>query len=463
MFYKLRVAPVLISACLISLISCKKTETELADNALLKREMAGGETTVFVTGANAYSYPLANLDQAGVDAHFVADGLFGQHFVTAPSLQFGGLGPVFNQNSCESCHVRNGRGAVPQFPGDQNSGLLIRLSMPGVGDHNGFIPVEGFGFQLQTKAVFGSQPEGTISKTESQEIVAFLDGQTKTIIKPEYHIENTYIPFPAGALTSPRVAPPIHGLGLIEAIREQDILALEDPDDLNGDGISGRANWVWDIAANQIALGRFGWKAGMPTAEQQAADAAHNDMGLTSSYFPIESSHGQSNGNVGLQDTLDLTDETIESMAFYFQTVAVPAARNLNDAAVIRGAKIFDSAECSKCHVPEQTTGSHLIGELSNQTIYPYTDLLLHDMGDGLADGRGEYMANGNEWRTPPLWGIGLAQIVNPNAHFMHDGRAQTLEEAILWHGGEAENAKNIYLALSQSDRNDLLKFLKAL
>ena len=463
MYFKKSFFSVLLSLSLITLFSCKKAEIETPDNSLAAREMAGGEGTIRSAGADAYDYPLTNLDAAGINKHFLGDGLFDQHFVTAPALQFGGVGPVFNQNSCSTCHIRNGRGTMPRFDGDPNSGFLIRLSMPGEGEHGGFIPVPGFGFQLQTKAVFGSQPEGSISKTEVEEIVTFLDGQTRTLTRPEYHIENTYIPLPAGALTSPRVAPPIHGLGLLEAITEQDILALEDPDDANSDGISGRANWVWDIANNKMSLGRFGWKAGMPTAGQQAADAAHNDMGLTSWYFPVESSHGQSNGNVGLQDSLDLDAETLDILAFYFQTVGVPAARNLTDEAVIRGAKVFDSAECSKCHTPEYTTGSSPIAALSNQRIFPYTDMLLHDMGEGLADNRGEYAANGREWRTPPLWGIGLAQIVNPEAEFLHDGRAKTLEEAILWHGGEAGNARNIYTGLSQSERDDLLKFLKSL
>lgn len=199
MFRKYRIVPTLAFLTFLTLASCEKTETaetEGTDNSMLKREMAGGAGTVFHGGADAYDQPLANLDQAGYDKHFVGDALFDQHFVTAPALQFGGVGPLFNQNSCSSCHIRNGRGTVPQFPGDPNSGFLIRLSMPGIGDHGGFIPVDGFGYQLQTKAVFGSVPEGSISKTEVEEIVSFLDGNTTTITKPEYHIENTYIPFP---------------------------------------------------------------------------------------------------------------------------------------------------------------------------------------------------------------------------------------------------------------------------
>lgn len=454
-----------IAACIgiLGFTACVKEPEIPTDNPLLKRKMAGGEGTVMVSGPDAFSYPLANLGQAGIDAHFDADGLFSQHFVTAPASQFGGVGPVFNQNSCETCHVRNGRGTVPQFPGDPNTGLLIRLSMPGIGQHGGIARVDGFGGQLQTKAVFGSQPEGTISKTQVESIITYLNGQTRTLTQPEYHIENTYIPLPAGVLTSPRIAPPIHGLGLLEAIDEEAILAFADPNDLDGDGISGKPNWVWNVVANTHTLGRFGWKAGQPTAEQQAADAAHNDMGLTSFYFPVESSVGQTNGTIGLQDTNDISPETLESLAFYFQTVGVPAARNLNNKEVIRGSKVFNSVGCDACHTPEFTTGAHPIAALSFQTIFPYTDLLLHAMGEGLADGRPEFEATGREWRTPPLWGIGLTKTVNPNARFLHDGRAATIEEAILWHGGEAEASKNAFVALSQADRQALLKFLDSL
>ena len=425
--------------------------------------LAGGETTIFSAGPDAFTFPLANLSEAGVEKHFISDGMFGQHFVSAPAIQFGGIGPLFNQNSCEGCHVRNGRGAVPAYDGDLSSALLLRLSIPGVGDNGGIIPAPGFGGQLQNKAIFGVQPEGQMSRSELEEIVSFLDGSRVSLRKPTYTISDPYIPLPPNILISPRVAPPVHGLGLIEAIPEADILAHADEQDADGDGISGKPNWVWDAAAQTTALGRFGWKAEQPTARLQAADAAHNDMGLTSSYFPDEHCQGQSNCKEGLQEEYDANDEEVELFTFYFQTLAVPAQRDPLDPEVMRGRELFNTAECASCHVPGFQTGAHPISELAYQDIYPYTDLLLHDMGEGLADNRPTFNASGQEWRTPPLWGIGLTQVVNPKATFLHDGRAATLEEAILWHGGEAEGARESFRTMVESDRDALIAFLSSL
>lgn len=442
--------------------SCSK------DDAIITPEipesvMAGGETTIFSSGPDAFTFPLANLGAAGLADHFLADGAFGQQFVTAPASQFGGIGPLFNQNSCEGCHIRNGRGNIPQFDNDPNSGLLLRISVPGIGSNGGVLPVPGFGGQLQNKAIFGTRAEGKLSKSEIAQLVTYLDGLNTTLTKPTYNITDPYQPLPPYVLISPRIAPPVHGLGLLEAISEMDIFALADEDDANNDGISGKPNMVWDILANTTKLGRFGWKAEQPTAGQQAADAAHNDMGLTNFYFPTEHCNGQPNCIDGLQTSLDIDDETTNLLAFYFQTLAVPAQRNYDKPAVIRGKKLFTSLNCGSCHTPKHITGSHKISELSFQTIYPYTDLLLHDMGEGLDDNRPSFQANGREWRTPPLWGIGLTQVVNSKATFLHDGRAKTLEEAILWHGGEAEQSVNDFKSLTETERTDLIEFLKSL
>jgi CxxC motif-containing protein (DUF1111 family) len=425
--------------------------------------LAGGETTIFSSGPDAFTFPLANLDQAGLDQHFIADGLFDQQFVSAPAAQFGGIGPLFNQNSCESCHIRNGRGIVPQYEGDLNSGLLLRLSVPGVGLYGGIIPVPGFGGQLQNKAIFNVAAEGKMVKSEVTQMVQYLDGISVELVKPVYAIADSYISLPSDVLISPRVAPPVHGLGLLDAIPAADILMAVDENDIDGDGISGKPNMVWDVLLQSMTLGRFGWKAEQPTAGQQAADAAHNDMGLTSFYFPGEHCEGQANCQDGLQSGHDADDETTKMFAFYFQTLAVPAQRDADNPMVVQGTKLFKQINCSSCHQPQQITGLHEIGALSNQSIYPYTDLLLHDMGEGLADHRPTFAADGQEWRTPPLWGIGLTQVVNPKATFLHDGRARTLEEAILWHGGEGEASKEAFRMLSQSDRNALIAFLKSI
>lgn len=444
-----------LGLCLFSCMNDDATEPELI--------LAGGQTTIFSNGPDAYTFPLANLDSTGIKQHFIADGIFGQQFVSAPAIQFGGLGPLFNQNSCESCHIRNGRGNIPQYNGDPNSGLLLRLSIPGQGSHGAILPVPGFGGQLQNKALFGVVAEGKIYKSDISEIVKFLDGESITLVQPKYSIAEPYQALHPLTMISPRNAPPVFGLGLLEAISDTDILKLEDISDIDKNGISGKANIVWDVLNQRPSLGRFGWKAEQPTTGQQAADAAHNDMGLTSYYFPTEQCISQSNCTQGVQNEWDTSKDVTDMFAYYFQTLAVPAQRDQTNGLVQKGQDLFQKMDCASCHTPKHVTASHVISALSFQTIYPYTDLLLHDMGDGLSDHRPTYLAEGNEWRTPPLWGIGLTQIVNPKATFLHDGRAKTIEEAILWHGGEAEESKEKFRKSAKVDRDALIAFLKSL
>ncbi|MCO5233184.1 MAG: hypothetical protein LC105_03105 [Chitinophagales bacterium] len=452
---------ILLVGIILGLTSCKKDEPNIEDNS--NEILAGGATTVFSSGADAYSFPLANFSPEGARIHSTADRLFSQQYISAPADKYGGLGPLFNQNSCLSCHVRDGRGTIPTTYGDNTTGLLMRLSIAGENLHGGPNPVPGFGGQLQTKAIFGVEPEAQLDYAEVQEIVKYLDGNSVLITKPIYTISNSYIPLPSGVMTSMRQAPPVFGLGLLEAISQSAILAREDIDDLDGDGISGKANWVWGVVENKKVLGRFGWKAGNPSTLQQSADAANNDMGLTSSFFPKESCDGQSNCVKGLQIEHDIQDSIVNLLSFYVQTLAVPAARNTSQSDYKSGKAIFLKLNCSGCHTPSYVTSNHVVKELSQQKIFPYTDLLLHDMGDGLADNRPDNLANGKEWRTAPLWGLGLTQIVNPKARFLHDGRAKTIEEAILWHGGEAENAVMKFKELTKKEREQLLYFLKSL
>ena len=336
--------------------------------------------------------------------------------------------------------------------------------MPGTGPHSEPLPVDGFGTQLQTKSIFGGMPEGRLEVNYIEQIVAFVDGTQVSLRQPQYQITDTYQPLPAGILTSPRNAPPVFGLGLLEAIPESDLLVLADEQDTNGDGISGKPNYAWDIARQQMKLGRFGWKAANPSLAQQTADAFHQDMGVTSAfYFPVEHCESQANCTAGIGPAPDISRDFVDLTAFYSQSLGVPAPRGFDQTDVQQGRRLFLALNCAACHVPAHTTGIHPLPELSGQVIYPYTDLLLHDMGDGLADGRPDHAANGREWRTPPLWGIGLTQIVNPKATFLHDGRARTLEEAILWHDGEGAIAKEKYRKLSKQDRNRLIRFLESL
>ena len=258
------------------------------------------------------------------------------------------------------------------------------------------------------------------------------------------------------------------GLGLLESVSEADVLALADANDANGDGISGRPNYVWDVAAQATRLGRFGWKANQPNLRQQSAAAYNGDMGITSSLFPLEPAAGQSQaGNVppGTTAPIDLPDTELANTTFYVQTLGVPARRDVNTDQVKAGKALFISAKCASCHVPRLTTSpsAGLPVEMAGQTIYPYTDLLLHDMGTGLADNRSDFRATGQEWRTPPLWGIGLSEVVNGHSTFLHDGRARNLTEAILWHGGEAQGSADAVGRMSAAERAQLLAFLKSL
>ncbi|HET8792126.1 MAG TPA: di-heme oxidoredictase family protein, partial [Modicisalibacter sp.] len=327
-------------------------------------------------------------------------------------------------------------------------------------------PAPVYGSQLQTAAIPGMQPEADLEIDYRTLTVALADDSQVELREPIYHIRNpNYGPLPDELMISPRVAPPMIGLGLLQAIPDVAIVTSADPDDSNADGISGRPNRVWNRATKKTVLGRFGWKASEPNIRQQSMGAFAGDMGLTSHLFPttdctaIQGCDGVANGG-----TPEVSGKIADFITFYASSLAVPQRRNLDDPTVMQGAELFNAIGCAACHTPRHTTGE-IPGRpaLSSQVIWPYSDLLLHDMGPGLADGRPEFLADGSEWRTPPLWGIGLAQQINPLAGFLHDGRARTLEEAILWHGGEARPARERYKALEKSARDALIRFLDSL
>ncbi len=455
---------IIISSILLLVLTttaCKKI-VDGPDPTIAEDINLGGETSAEGTFVNAFQQPASNLNLLEIQKHLEADKAFGDIFVTAPSTINGGLGPVFNQNSCESCHISNGKSPFPDSPQDLR-GLLVRLSTPGAGIHGEPLPVPNFGGQLQHKAVFGKMPEGKLTWQQIQEIQQYVDGNTVSLRHFDFNIENAYTALPSNVLVSPRIAPSMIGLGLLEAIREQDILALADPNDNNADGISGKPNRVWNYATQQYSLGRFGWKAAQPTLYQQTAAAYNNDMGITNPLFSTESSAGQTQSD-GLPDEPEIDDVTLKNATFYTQSLAVPQRRNTQNIDVQKGKMTFQAIQCASCHNPKFTTGTHPeYTFLSNQQIYPYTDMLLHDMGAGLADGRPDYEANGQEWRTPPLWGLGLIKIVGGHSNFLHDGRARNIEEAILWHGGEAENSKNLFKKLTKEQREQVIKFLESL
>ena len=437
---------------------------------------SGGDTTVFDKSRNAFSLPARNLSILRRDNFFIGNAFFKQLWVAAPASTKArdGLGPLFNTNTCQSCHVKDGRGRPPLNADEDFLSALMRLSIPASTKahqaqliQNGVIPEPTYGDQLQPGAVPGIKGEGRPAISYENITGQFADGSSYTLIKPTPRIDAlNYGKLHPDTLLSVRVAPPMIGLGLLDAITEADILANADPDDADNDGISGRPNWVWDVQLKQTVLGRFGWKANQPNVNQQSAAAFHGDLGINSDLIPGQNCtrvqtdcHNAIDGG-----TPEIPTKILDTVVFYASTLAVPARRNTKNPEVTRGEALFAHANCSSCHQPEFTTGTHpSIPELSNQTINPYSDLLLHDMGEGLSDNRPDFLATGREWRTPPLWGIGLTETVNAHTRFLHDGRARNLNEAILWHGGEAEASKQQYIDMPKADRDALVAFLNSL
>jgi len=440
-----------------------------------EESLQGGRGTVNLVGANAFSMPSANLTPLRKVDFGVGNSFFRNPWVIAPSSTTArdGLGPLFNTNACQNCHIKDGRGH-PLEPDAANAvSLLVRVSIPAGADQrdairrHGTIPEPTYGGQLQDMAIPGMAPEAKVRFEYSYHTVKLKDGTEVELRRPKLQLsELGYGPLHPETQFSARVAPPMIGLGLLEAVPAQQILALADPDDRNGDGISGRPNQVWDTDKQATVLGRFGWKAGQPTLDQQNMSAFAGDMGLTSLMVPADDCSVQQPECLSAAQggTPEVSEKIRGQVLFYSRNLAVPARRRANEPDVLAGKGVFHTLGCQKCHHPVMTTDADAAEpEQRNQTLRPYTDLLLHDMGDALADNRPEFEADGREWRTPPLWGIGLTQAVNGHTQFLHDGRARNLLEAILWHGGEAEAARNATIQLSTADRNALLTFLNSL
>ncbi|MYC76277.1 c-type cytochrome [Candidatus Poribacteria bacterium] len=457
----------LILLALIPLSACDSESPVAVESTPVfsTSELSGGDTTIFDASSHAFSIPAPNLSASAFEKHLEGDVEFEAVFVTAPAVVNPGLGPIYNNVSCINCHSRDGRGRPPD-PDEGLVSLLFRLSLPKAEDAidgKPPIPVPGFGTQLNNRAIVKASPEGKVKIDYTEQTLTTVDGTRVHLRYPNYTVTETYQPLPENVEVSPRVAPVVFGLGLLEAIPEETILAYADEVDVDGDGISGKPNYVWDVVEKRYALGRFGWKANQPTLIQQVAAAYHDDMGVTTSLFSTENSAGQSQlTEHGV--TPEVRDEILEVVTFYVQTLAVPARRNVDNPQVKQGEQLFAKAQCASCHVPTLRTGVLAgVPSVSNQTIHPYTDLLLHDMGPDLADNRPDFHASGREWRTPPLWGIGLVRRVNGHTNFLHDGRARDLMEAILWHGGEAEVSRQAVEQMSKSERDALIAFLESL
>ncbi len=450
----------------------------LSSLPLQETPKSGGEGSVRKHDTNAYSLPAKNMSFDQRLSFSVGNSFFKSPWVIAPASTTArdGLGPLFNTNACQNCHVKDGRGSLP-VAGDPAIGLFLRLGMPDSPAHSwsdeerefrrisGVMPHPVYGTQLQNASVPGMPVEGRMQVNYQERGVTLADGHEVNLRAPHYTIADPGYGDPGPIALSPRLAPGMVGLGLLEAVSDDTLLEWADPQDSDGDGISGRANTVWSIADDALVQGRFGWKAGQPSVRQQSAKAFAGDMGLTSTLVgstdctPVQKCDEMPNGG-----TTEVEDNVMDNVAFYSRNLAVPTRRDIETPEVRAGEQLFRELECANCHRPRLTTPQSGVAEqLADQTIWPYSDMLLHDMGDGLSDQRHEFEASGNEWRTPPLWGIGLAQTVNPATGFLHDGRARTLLEAVLWHGGEAQDSRDAVVALPTDQREALLRFLESL
>ena len=426
----------------------------------------GGDLTRDDASKNAFGLAAPTLTNEERRLFEIGDSFFTKNWVTAPSSTKArdGLGPVLNAQACSSCHVLDGRGLTPDGD-DGGLGLLVRLSIPG--DAGGAPLAEPrYGGQLQDQSILGVPAEGRIEITYEPVRGAYDDGTPYVLRRPTYRISDlAFGPLVPGTMLGPRIAPQMVGMGLLEAVPTETILGLADPTDENDDGVSGRPNWIEDSRTGTRRLGRFGWKANVATVEEQTAGAFHGDIGITSPFHPEQDcTPVQRACRAAPQGgSPEIQDEVLDAVTFYASTLAVPALRDVNDPEVRKGARLFEELGCAACHTSTLVTGTSTIPSLVDQTIHPYTDLLLHDMGPGLADGRPDVRATGREWRTAPLWGIGLVDEVNRRRDLLHDGRARTIEEAILWHGGEAERSRKQFLASAEANRNSIIRFLESL
>jgi len=492
--YALAMGAVAVAATVLALHGPATAETDSDPLG----EKTAGQGTVYATGRNAFSFPLAHLDDAERTQFVIGNSFFKRNWVESPSSTTArdGLGPHFIARSCAGCHAMDGRGAPPDGPKTRGTNpentvaLLMRLSVPGVPDpKEGVVPEPTYGGQFNNAAIQGVKAEGHVEIRSKPLQGRFADGTRYTLNQPIYQLTRlSHGPMAKDVMVSPRIAPQMIGLGLLEAIPESEILANARLQGASEGPIKGQVNRVWDAFAQKEVVGRFGWKANTGSVAHQTAGAFNGDMGITTSVFWQESctakqkdcltaphGGGGATGSDGVVPASkaraaepEIDDDTLAKVVFYTATLAPPARRNANAPHILRGQALFAEAKCSTCHRPSYTTGPSMFpklstDKLSGQRIWPYTDLLLHDMGPGLADGRPDFLANGQQWKTPPLWGVGLIKDVNGHQRLLHDGRANGVLEAVLWHGGEAQAAKESMLKFSAADREALVKFVESL
>ena len=440
--------------------------------------LSAGDFTLKRADATAFSEPAPVLTYKQQQTFMRGRQHFNQKWVIFPSLGGDwGLGPTFIADKCSGCHIGGGRGMMPKAD-EEPVGVLIRMSIPGTGEHGGVKPHPAYGDQFQNQGLTGKDeynhgkgdrvpPEGTVYiDWEDVGIVELADGEKVSLRKPKPRFDKlTFGPIGEETMLSLRFTPPIFGMGLLEAVPEEILLGIAKKQ--IEQGMSGRPNTVWDHYTKQTRMGRFGWKANVPSIRMQIALAYLGDIGATTSVF-IEN-NCTSVQALCLAATPNNRPEVIDvnwdELEFWTQGLAVPARRNVNDPDFKRGEALFDEAKCSVCHVPTMKTAEEFkpLPQLANQTFHAYTDLLLHDMGEGLSDGRPDYQAEPREWRTPPLWSLGLSETVTGSTSMLHDGRARNATEAILWHDGEARISRDAFRDMAKADRDALLKFLNSI
>ncbi|GAA4231089.1 di-heme oxidoredictase family protein [Postechiella marina] len=460
---------------LIFILSCQSDNFSDQDYIDLNYELGEENLVGYLsieafTADKAFGRGIPELSDEELAFFGVGNAMFDQSWVSSPATTTSrdGLGPIFNARACSACHLRDGRGKPLLENSAGSEGFLLRLSS-GNNEITGPIGLSNYGDQLQDDSNLGIEKEGDINV--NFEIISgeYPDGTPYELRKPNYTISNLNYGSIGHAQQSPRVGQQVIGLGFIDALSDQSILNNEDIYDANGDGISGKANRVWNIRENKTTIGKFGWKANQPTLEQQVSAAFNGDMGLTTTLFPNENCPDGvdcsklSNG-INEGDTVEVPDKQLSRMMVYQASISVPKRRDFKTLDVLKGKQLFKDLACVSCHIDNFVTSNYtLLPQIEQVTIRPYSDFLLHDMGEGMADNRADFLANGNEWRTQPLWGIGLIEEVNNHTFLLHDGRARTMEEAILWHAGEAETSKTNFMNLNKEERQQVLSFLKSL
>ena len=440
-----------------------------ADDAPSIGAKLGGATSRQAAGPDSFALPAANLPKEQLARFFEGQRLFNIAFVKAPSPVPGlaGLGPTFNRPSCGACHTKDGRGQPPAGPDDALMQMVVRLGVSNPRRGAFGAPDPNYGFQLNVRAIEGVPAEGQAEIAWEDVEGRYADGEAYRLRRPRVGFRKlAFGPLGRETAYSLRVAPQLVGMGLLEAVPERTVRGWAEANRARPDGVRGAVRGETLHGRPFGKIGRFGWRAEQETVLTQIAAALINDMGLTTRLHPAKNcppvQAACRAADPGPRP--NVSAQALRTMMFYISTLAVPERRDAGKLDVLRGEKAFLSIGCAACHRMTARTGTHpTIPTLSDQTIHPFTDLLLHDMGDGLADGLHEGDVSGRMWRTAPLWGIGLVPLVNGHENYLHDGRARGLAEAILWHGGEAEMAKDRFRALPKPDREALIAFLRSL